>query len=94
MASACGAPHPNPPTFKGDGAHRARGTAVHPSRRNALRRARHDRGITAADSSYFGGSTAIASTSITAPGRASCGTPTVVLAGGAAVFTYRSRTSR
>jgi hypothetical protein len=37
--------------------------------------------------SYFGGNTAIASTSNKAPGRASCGTPIVVLAGGAAVFT-------
>ena len=43
---------------------------------------------------HFGGSTAIASTSNNAPGRASCGTPIVVLAGGAAVFTYLSRTSR
>ena len=43
---------------------------------------------------HFGGSTAIASTSNNAPGRASCGTPIVVLAGGAAVFTYSSRTSR
>ena len=43
---------------------------------------------------HFGGSTAIASTLNKAPGRASCGTPTVVLAGGAAVFTYLSRTSR
>jgi hypothetical protein len=44
--------------------------------------------------SYFGGNTAIASTSNKAPARASCGTPIVVLAGGAAVFTYLSRTSR
>jgi hypothetical protein len=44
--------------------------------------------------SYFGGNTAIASTSNKAPGRASCGTPIVVLAGGVAVFTYLSRTSR
>ena len=43
---------------------------------------------------HFGGSTAIASTSNNAPGRASWGTPIVVLAGGAAVFTYLSRTSR
>jgi hypothetical protein len=43
---------------------------------------------------HLGGETAIASTSNTAPGRASCGTPIVVLAGGAAVFTYLSRTSR
>jgi hypothetical protein len=43
---------------------------------------------------HFGGSTAIASTSNNAPGRASCGTPIVVLAGGAVVFTYLSRTSR
>jgi putative ABC transport system substrate-binding protein len=43
---------------------------------------------------YFGGNTAIASISNNAPGRASCGTPIVVLAGGAAVFTYLSRTSR
>jgi hypothetical protein len=43
---------------------------------------------------HFGGSTAMASTSNNAPGRASCGTPIVVLAGGAAVFTYLSRTSR
>src|SRR5215510_5471980 len=43
---------------------------------------------------HFGGSTAIASTSNNAPGRASCGTPIVVLAGGAALFTYLSRTSR
>ena len=43
---------------------------------------------------YFGGKTAIASISNNAPGRASCGTPIVVLAGGAAVFTYLSRTSR
>ena len=43
---------------------------------------------------HVGGSTAIASTSNNAPGRASCGTPIVVLAGGAAVFTYLSRTSR
>jgi hypothetical protein len=43
---------------------------------------------------YFGGRTAIASISNNAPGRASCGTPIVVLAGGAAVFTYLSRTSR
>ena len=40
---------------------------------------------------HFGGNTAIASTSNNAPGRASCGTPIVVLAGGAAVFTYLSR---
>ena len=40
------------------------------------------------------GNTATASTSNNAPGRASCGTPMVVLAGGAAVFTYFSRTSR
>jgi hypothetical protein len=44
--------------------------------------------------SYFGGNTAIASTSNNAPGRASCGTPIAVLAGGAALFTYLSRTSR
>jgi hypothetical protein len=43
---------------------------------------------------HFGGSMAIASTSNKAPGRASCGTPIVVLAGGAAMFTYLSRTSR
>src|SRR5262245_10169755 len=43
---------------------------------------------------YFGGNTAIASTSNSAPGRASCGTPIVVLASGAALFTYLSRTSR
>jgi hypothetical protein len=36
----------------------------------------------------------MASTSNNAPGRASCGTPTVVLAGGETVFTYLSRTSR
>ena len=43
---------------------------------------------------YFGGNIAMASTSNSAPGRASCGTPIVVLAGGAALFTYLSRTSR
>jgi hypothetical protein len=43
---------------------------------------------------HFGGNTAIASTSNNAPGRASCGTPIVVLAGGVALFTYLSRTSR
>jgi hypothetical protein len=37
--------------------------------------------------SYFGGNTAIASTSNSAPGRASCGTPIAVLAGGATLFT-------
>jgi hypothetical protein len=59
---------------------------------------RHYRGagwrIKSRTHSYFGGNTAIASTSNKAPGRASCGTPIVVLAGGAAVFTYLSRTSR
>ena len=43
---------------------------------------------------HLGGNTAMASTSNNAPGRASCGTPIVVLAGGAALFTYLSRTSR
>jgi len=43
---------------------------------------------------HFGGNIAMASTSNNAPGRASCGTPTVVLAGGETVFTYLSRTSR
>ena len=44
--------------------------------------------------SHFGGNIAIASTSNKAPGRASWGTPIVVLAGGEALFTYLSRTSR
>src|SRR5262245_58756553 len=44
--------------------------------------------------SHFGGNIATASTSNKAPGRASSGTPIVVLAGGAAVLTYLSRTSR
>src|SRR5215510_7408241 len=44
--------------------------------------------------SHFVGNIAMASTSYKAPGRASCGTPTVVLAGGETVFTYLSRTSR
>jgi len=43
---------------------------------------------------HFGGNIATASTSNNAPGRASSGTPIVVLAGGAAVLTYLSRTSR
>lgn len=47
-----------------------------------------------ANSRHFGGNIAMASTSNNAPGRASCGTPTVVLAGGETVFTYLSRTSR
>jgi hypothetical protein len=46
------------------------------------------------NSHHFGGNIAMASTSNNAPGRASCGTPTVVLAGGESVFTYLSRTSR
>ena len=46
------------------------------------------------DRDYFGGNTAIASTSKSTPGRANCGTPIVVLAGGASLFTYLSRTSR
>jgi DNA polymerase-4 len=44
--------------------------------------------------SHFGGNIAIASASNKAPGRASWGTPIVVLAGGEALFTYLSRTSR
>ena len=43
---------------------------------------------------HFGGNIATASTSNNARGRASSGTPIVVLAGGAAVLTYLSRTSR
>ena len=43
---------------------------------------------------HFGGKIATASTSNNAPGRASSGTPIVVLAGGVAVLTYLSRTSR
>ena len=50
--------------------------------------------IAGASRPYFSGSTAIASTSNRAPGRASCGTPIAVLAGGADMFTYFSRTSR
>src|SRR5262249_43342752 len=43
---------------------------------------------------HFGGNIATASTSNKAPGRASSGTPSVVLAGGAAVLTFLARTSR
>ena len=42
----------------------------------------------------YAGSIAIASTSTSAPARASAGTPTAVLAGGAAMFRWRLRTSR
>src|SRR4029077_2397860 len=52
------------------------------------------RAATCRTARHFGGNIAMASTSNSAPGRASCGTPTVVLAGGETVFTYVSRTSR